>query len=1511
METKNILGLDLGSNSIGWAVINGRINDNGKQELTNIAGAGSRIIPMDASTLGDFSKGASKSQTKERTDKRGMRRLYERAILRRERLNRVLDILGFLPSHYSNKLDRYGKMTEEVRLAWAKESNGNYQFLFKDSFNEMLAQFQRRHPELVADGLKVPYDWTLYFLRAKALHSTLSKEELAWVLHSFNQKRGYNQARGEEEETPTSKKEEYAALKVIDVIPREEDKKGNKWYDIILDGGLIYKRKMSILPDWIGQVKEFIITTKLNKDGSPKEDEMPSLRLPKEGDWTLQKKKAEFNIENSGLTVGEYIYNTLLTNPSQKIRGKLVQHIDRKFYRDELSLILQKQIEGIPELRDAELYKRCIETLYQSNNAYRNSIANKGFKYLLIDDIIFYQRPLKSKKHLIADCPYESTSYITTEGEAKSGKIKCIAKSHPLFQELRLWQFIQNLKIYKRQTTYEEEKDVTAEFITNENERVRLYDFLNDFGAITQTELFSKFFGIKSNKTTRFPYRWNYVEDKKYPCNETRSAILTALKKANVDKSFLTPEIELHLWHILYSVNDKSQLSTAFERFAANNCLPPKFVTEFSKIKPFEKSYGSYSTKAIKKLLPLMREGKYWDYNNIDNATQQRIEKIISGEFDDNIAIRVREKAISLSEESHFKGLPLWLACYIVYNRHSEAKESSKWESPEDIDNYLNEFKQHSLRNPIVEQVVMETLRTVRDIWKQYGSIDEIHVELGREMKSTAEERKHMAQRIMDNENRNHRIKRLLAEFANPEYCIEGVKPYSPSQQEILKIYEEQALDNCSESDKTEFVGAFIKNQSPSHADFMRYKLWLEQMCISPYTGKPILLSKLFTPAYQIEHIIPQSRYFDDSLSNKVICEAEVNKLKDNQLGLEFIKNHHGEKVTTSLSKNPVEILSEAEYRRIVETRFAHSNAKRRKLLLEDIPEDFIARQMNDTRYISKLVMRLLSNIVREEGEEESTSKNVISLTGAITDRLKKDWGVNDAWNRIILPRFQRMNKITNETHFTSISQNGHEIPSMPLESQKGFNKKRIDHRHHAMDAIVIACATRNHVNLLNNEAARSDNNQMRRQLNKSLRRIEPTIVEKNGEKRTIDVAKEFLKPWDTFTADTEKALSQIVISFKQNLRIINKPSNKYQKIIDGKKEMAVQKSNDNWWAIRKPLHKDTVHGEVNLRLIHDVNLAKAINSPKMIVDKELKGKIIELLQSGYNAKMIAAYFTENHDIWQDVNMKRIPIYYFSKDEINPKTGLPRERYFATRTSIDSTMTLDKIEKVTDSGIREILKRHLESFDNKPEEAFSPEGIDIMNQNIFSLNGGKNHKPIYKVRISEKANKFPVGVKGNKSTKFVEAAKGTNLFFAVYESTEIDQESGLKVTKRSYASIPLNEVIDRLKKNLPQIPEDEDGRQATFHLSPNDLVYLPTSEEIHSGIISQPLDRSRIYKMVSCTGNECYFIPDYVASTIVKGKEFESNDKVGRAITGEMIKEICIPLKIDRLGNITTLKPDD
>ena len=191
-----------------------------------------------------------------------------------------------------------------------------------------------------------------------------------------------------------------------------------------------------------------------------------------------------------------------------------------------------------------------------------------------------------------------------------------------------------------------------------------------------------------------------------------------------------------------------------------------------------------------------------------------------------------------------------------------------------------------------------------------------------------------------------------------------------------------------------------------------------------------------------------------------------------------------------------------------------------------------------------------------------------------------------------------------------------------------------------------------------------------------------------------------------------------------------------------------------------------------------------------------------------------------------------------------------------------------------------------------------------MNRNITVLNQGKWHQPIYKVRIYEKADKFAVGVKGNKGSKFVEAAKGTNLFFAVYQKEMVDSTTGDIIKKRIFDTIPLKTVIDRQKNMQTVAPEEKDGAKLLFVLSPNDLVYLPTDEEISSGIINQPLERDRIYKMVSSSGNQCFYIKYNVASSIVDKFEFSPLNKMERALTGEMIKEICVPIKVDRLGNV-------
>jgi CRISPR-associated endonuclease Csn1 len=1505
---KRILGLDLGTNSIGWALI----KQDAEKTQGEIIDAGCRILPMSQDILGKFDSGQSLSQTAERTSFRGIRRLRERHLLRRERLHRVLNILGFLPEHYAQQIDfdkHFGQFIPETepKLSYVfnKEIN-KPDFVFKKSFEEMLKDFEQHQPQLAKKGKKIPYDWTIYYLRKKALTNKIEKEELAWVLLNFNQKRGYYQLRGEDEEENQNKQVEFYSLLVTDVIATDDKKsKDEIWYNIHLENGWIYRRTSKIPLDWKNKTKEFIVTTDLNDDGTVKKDkegkEKRSFRAPAENDWTLVKKKTEYDIDKSHKTVGAYIYDNLIQNPSQKIKGKLVRVIERKFYKAELETILKKQKEFHDELKDINLYQSCVEELYENNETHKNSIGQKDFTYLFLNDIIFYQRPLKSKKSLISNCKFESRVFIK-DGKKETIQLKCIAKSHPLFQEFRLWQFIQNLKIYENEREVDMklqvDVNVTNEFLKSEDDWVELFEWLNERKEIEQKHLL-KHFKIKNTDN----YRWNYVEDKIYPCNETRSQITSRLSKIeNIPTGFLSPENEEALWHILYSVEDKNDIQKALKTYAEKKGLlevASDFVEQFKKFPTLKKEYGSYSIKAIKKLLPLMRMGKHWNESNIDQKTKGRIDKIINAEYDETIKDRVREKAIMLNNVSDFKGLPLWLSSYIVYDRHSEDGEAIKWKTANDI----TLLKQHSLRNPIVEQVINETLLVVKDVWKHHGNgeenfFDEIHIELGREMKNPADKRKQMTNQINENENTNLRIKALLAELLN-DNDIENVRPYSPMQQEILKIYEEGVLSS-EDGNIPDDILKIAKQSQPSTSELIRYKLWLQQRYRSPYTGEIIPLNKLFTREYDIEHIIPQSRYFDDSFSNKVICEAVVNGeyYKKNQTGYEFVKNFGGKIVDELSTANKIiKIFTTQEYEDFVKIHYSKSRGKIKKLLMEDIPEAFIQRQLNDSRYISKVVKNLMSNIVREPGEQEAISKNVIASIGSITSTLKQDWGLNDVWNEIITSRFERLNELTKSKNFGEwINKDGKRVfqTQVPLELQKGFSKKRIDHRHHALDAIVIACASRNHINYLNNEYAKATKKDLRFDLRAKL------CFKKYNDNAEQNYKWTFHKPWKTFTQEAKETLYSIAVSFKQNLRVINKTNNYYlawKKDLNGelKKELLQQTKGENW-AIRKPMHKDTVSGLVQLRFKKYISLSAALGTWEIIVDKSFKKQIKELVSENYDKKKILKFFKEKGNKWNDRDISKVEVYYWNKENV------------ASRVKIDESFNSSKIESITDSGIQKILLNHLIKFNQEkngkiieyPELAFSADGVDELNKKIIELNEGKLHQPVYKVRTYErKGNKFNVGQTGNKKNKYVEAAKGTNLFFAIYKD-----ENG----KRNYDTIPLNIVIERQKESLSPVPEvNESGHQLLFYLSPNDLVYIPNAEEQESVVSFDNLNNEqikRIYKIVSFTGNRLYAIQNNIATSIVDKIEFTQLNKLEFSLDKFSIKDVCIKLKADRIGRI-------
>lgn len=1526
---KKILGLDLGTNSIGWSVI----KNDFENKTGEILGLGSRIIPMSQDILGKFDSGQSISQTAERTGYRGVRRLYQRDNLRRERLHRVLNILDFLPGYYKSQIDFEKKLgqfyeSKEPKINYTKNREGKYEFAFMDSFFEMVKEFEQR-----GQIIKIPFDWTLYYLRKKALKEKISKEELAWIILNFNQKRGYYQLRGEEEEISEEKIKSFEILIGDKAVENGDTLKstGEKLYDLFFTNGWKYDKPIAKIENWIGKTKEFIVTTSTTNAGEIKRT---FKAIDSEKDWIAIKEKSQqeidiYNNKNNTIGVANYIYETLIQNPTQKNRGKLIKTIERKYYKQEFEKIIETQIKLQPELFTKELYQKCIYELYSRNEAHINNIKEKGFKYLLVEDIIFYQRPLKSKKSTISSCQFEFRTYNkinedTGKLEKVKESIKAVSKSHPLYQEFRLWQFISNLKIYKKEDKskgkLEHDVNVTPQFLSDENTIVELFEFINEKKEIEQKHIIDFFVKHKTiSKQEAEEYRWNYVEDKKYPGNETRAQFLSRLKRVegfDQSESF-DKEFETNLWHIIYSVKDKKQYEKALCTFAVKyNIDKDSFVEAFEKFSPFKNEYGAFSEKALKKILPLMRMGKYWNYNDFDNKTKERIQKILDGEYDHKIRNRVRElvekNQIQLKASNDFKALPTWFASYIVYNRHSEASDITKWNSPEDINRYLKDFNQHSLRNPIVEQVIMETLRTVRDIWIEYGDLNEIHVELGREMKNPADKRKQMTQRNSENESTNKRIKELLNELLNDGV---DVKPYSPSHQEILKIYEEGIFKNPDSnysSLKQDDIEKIRKKSSPSSNDIKRYKLWLEQGYISPYTGAIIPLNQLFTTNYQIEHIIPQSRYFDDSLSNKVICESEVNELKSNQTAYEFIKNNEGRVVDLQQGK-AARLFTISSYEAHCNKYFSRNRVKLKKLLSEDIPEGFIQRQMNDSRYISKVVTNLLSNIVREDEEQEAISRNLVPVTGAITSKLKQDWGLNDKWNAIILPRFKRLNQITGRSDFTVLNSCNIEIPNIPEDIGK-VEKKRIDHRHHALDALIIACVTKDHVNYITSLNTARKNYSLVSKLREVKERQKTD--RQTGEIKTYMVATDYKKPWNNFTNDAKEALDKIIVSFKQNLRVINRTNNKTWQWIEKngqpKKQLIAQKGKN--FAIRKPMHTPLAYGE-KIYNFSVLEISKYIGKRKLICDENIRNKIEQIFQEkGEKIGDTQKYLKINP--LKDDKGEEIKFVDFNIPEIRYRKRQPIYK-LANRGQggiKDSKQAIAFINKVSDRLIKDALLAHLKVNDYNIDRAFSIDGIEEFN---------KNRKiPVYKLPIAEASTtKFPLGNKKNTKVKFGEAESGTNLFFAIYWD-EVNQ-------KRVYETVPLNEVIAHQKYQVSlskderkPIPIKIEKGTFLFALSPNDLVYVPTDEEKDNPTIvdfknlnKEQMDR--IYKMVSSTQGECHFIPNCDALEIIKNENgtnsksermkdfFKGNiiycEKSKKSI---MIKDRCWKLKVDRLGKI-------
>ncbi len=276
--------------------------------------------------------------------------------------------------------------------------------------------------------------------------------------------------------------------------------------------------------------------------------------------------------------------------------------------------------------------------------------------------------------------------------------------------------------------------------------------------------------------------------------------------------------------------------------------------------------------------------------------------------------------------------------------------------------------------NPIVNRGLQELKRVINAITKEYGKPDIIRIEMARDLEMNTTRYKENEARQLKNKKQN---------------------------EEATEAYKKLNLGHY-----------------PNHNDKIKYRLWLEQDKRCAYSNKTIPLNDVFTASVEIDHILPFKKSLDDSYMNKVLCYTAENRNKGAKTPKDAWSGNEEKwsQITSSISQWKG---VDAKVKRFYQTE---------KDLLK---RDFISTQLNDTRYIAKLAIEYVAQLV---------GKNNVTVTkGMVVAKLRHQWGLNDL--------IGELNK-----------------------------KDRTDHRHHAIDAIVIATTTRQ---LYKNAVSQIKNNKL------------------------------------------------------------------------------------------------------------------------------------------------------------------------------------------------------------------------------------------------------------------------------------------------------------------------------------------------------------------------------------------------------------------------------------------------
>ncbi|MCF0211730.1 MAG: type II CRISPR RNA-guided endonuclease Cas9 [Bacteroidales bacterium] len=1038
-------------------------------------------------------------------------------------------------------------------------------------------------------------------------------------------------------------------------------------------------------------------------------------------------------LNDNNKTIGQHLWEQLNNTPHCQIRGSRYYRQD---YQHEFNTIWETQASFHPDKLTPEL---------------KNQIA---------ENIIFFQRPLKSQKHLVRYCEFESRE-IEIDSNGKKVKVKrglkVCPKSSPIFQEFRTWQMLANLRI-----------------TDSHNTPIPLQ--LDDLNLLAKKLSFSK--DLKAAdilKQLKLPEdcRLNY---EKIVSNHTNDS----LKKNGAPKDMLCFDATLpdpgferqpsfRLWHLIYSYqgdNSKSGndglVAKIEELFGLDHATATKLAST-----TFEDGFGNLSSKAMRKILPYLKQGLTYD------------------------------KACEAAGYNH---------------SHSLTREENA-ERP--LADHLSLVPKGSLRNPLVEKILNQTVHVVNGILDEYGRPDEIRIEMARDLKKTSKQRADLSKKNKDMEKTN---------------------------KEAVKRLQENGL------------------QKPTPKDILKYKLFEE---LRPneykglYSGRAISINDLIENKVDVEHIIPQSLFFDDSFINKTLEFTDENLKKSNWTARDYMEREK----------------SQAEYEEylnnIDKLHRTMPKAKIDRLLWheQDIPTNFLNRDISLTQYITKEANSMLLQVCRK----------VTHTTGSITKRLRDDWHLTDVLKELTKERYGD-DEMDNWT-------------------------KRDDHRHHAVDALATAFTTPAIIQLLNHLNSRRPDLVGDEYDNYSIDNLDLDAIP-NEERGALVYALrgklmrkdkhnkwKFRTPFGTpseFRAEAKLHLENILVSIKPKNNSITCKTQKC-----GKRPRITPHGK---------LHDETLYGAIQ-HPIQRVKVDSTFDEEKIlrVTRKDYREALLQRLHDNDNKPKKA--FTGRNAL--DKN----PIFlnHAKSRCVPPTVDIIVDTPIYTKREDITKLNPNQIEKVIDPHIRQLLQARLAEYDGDAKKAFSDlthnpimlnekQGIDIRH---VTLDASLKHPIALRHKQDHLGHTIPCDKQDFVSTD-------NNHHVAIFLDANGDlQEHIVSFFEASQRKIDGLPIIDKEYKR-------DEGWRFLFSMKQNEYFVFPNAKtgfdpnEIN---LLDPKNASRISPnlfRVQKFSSKYYVFRHHLETSV------ENEAKELRDITWKRIQNVnglngIVKVRVDHLGRIVAV----